>query len=487
MSTEEEIARRYAHRSGFALVGYRRVAIPVFRATVRVLMLEKKPLPVIPEFILRAIECGMLTPAEIAGILGLDQPVVDDGLRALLHSDDVMIGAVNESREHRVIITPKGRQTLSNARMIVPEEIEYQIDIDGLTRKAIPFLRQQAVRPIEVGKEGLTEIPASPRRKPNFEEVNQQARRYHNELQREGQESHRDLLDVLHLERVERLFRTDAIMLLYRAENGKETQAGFAIAEIQSPEHEAAFTRLKNDSLRPIIPESLAEDIHEVKPDWLPEDFDLSKSRERTTHLRSDVDRAHQEIRELTGRLNDTDSVNEKALLRAQLKAAEENLERLQATIDAITVHGVEVYEHPTYLQQAFDTARERLLIISPWIKGYVVNETFLKSLQTVIDRGATVYIGYGLDGENDRETDRDRAAIAKLEQLSKKNKGFRFKRLGDTHAKVLICDDWYISTSFNWLSFRGDPRLPFRDERGTYVRVKDAVEDMFSKYEVRF
>ena len=61
-------------------------------------------------------------------------------------------------------------------------------------------------------------------------------------------------------------------------------------------------------------------------------------------------------------------------------------------------------------------------------------------------------------------------------------------RRLGDTHAKVLIKDsDFFVITSFNWLSFRGDPSKPFREEWGTMVRDPTLVDDFYSEIVKRF
>jgi hypothetical protein len=43
------------------------------------------------------------------------------------------------------------------------------------------------------------------------------------------------------------------------------------------------------------------------------------------------------------------------------------------------------------------------------------------------------------------------------------------------------------IITSFNWLSFRGDAQLEFRDERGYYVGLTDTVNEVFETYRARF
>jgi phosphatidylserine/phosphatidylglycerophosphate/cardiolipin synthase-like enzyme len=46
------------------------------------------------------------------------------------------------------------------------------------------------------------------------------------------------------------------------------------------------------------------------------------------------------------------------------------------------------------------------------------------------------------------------------LKQLADRHKNFRFVYVGNTHRKTLVSDDSFaVVTSFNWLSFKGDPR----------------------------
>jgi hypothetical protein len=52
-----------------------------------------------------------------------------------------------------------------------------------------------------------------------------------------------------------------------------------------------------------------------------------------------------------------------------------------------------------------------------------------------------------------------------------------------DTHAKVLIWDDTWVSSSFNWLSFRGDPSKTFRQEEGILVRIPEKVAATYADY----
>jgi hypothetical protein len=99
-----------------------------------------------------------------------------------------------------------------------------------------------------------------------------------------------------------------------------------------------------------------------------------------------------------------------------------------------------------------------------------------------------TVYLGWGMSADEKDSPDADKAVLAALDELAERHDRFIFRRLGRTHAKVLICDDRFIVvTSFNWLSFKGDPKRTFRDERGTMVSIPSHVEEQFKELSARF
>ncbi|TPL57343.1 phospholipase D-like domain-containing protein [Mesorhizobium sp. B2-4-3] len=132
----------------------------------------------------------------------------------------------------------------------------------------------------------------------------------------------------------------------------------------------------------------------------------------------------------------------------------------------------VPVYDHPPLLREALESAVRRVIIVSPWITDSVVDKTFLHRLSHRLTEGVRVHIGYGLGPE-----ERIPEAIKQLEKLAATHSNFQFVRLGDTHAKILIKDDeWLVTTSFNWLSFRGDPKRTFREEWGTRVAIPEQV-----------
>ena len=168
-------------------------------------------------------------------------------------------------------------------------------------------------------------------------------------------------------------------------------------------------------------------------------------------------------------------------VLRAESEQANGRLAAAEASIEAIQVRQLEVFEHPPLLETAVANARTRLLIVSPWIRAAVVTKKFVDGLEAALARGVEVFLGYGL-GADDGASERDRAAEKLLADLGESHPGsFHLRRLGDTHAKVLVMDrEFVVVTSFNWLSFRGDRNRAFRDERGLYVALARTTDEVF-------
>jgi phosphatidylserine/phosphatidylglycerophosphate/cardiolipin synthase-like enzyme len=152
-----------------------------------------------------------------------------------------------------------------------------------------------------------------------------------------------------------------------------------------------------------------------------------------------------------------------------------------QRRVDDIPVRSVSVFEHPELLTKAINSARRRLLIISPWVRGGVVNANFVGALERRIRAGVDVHIGHGI-GSDDSQS--DEWALQKLSNLAARYKDkFHLVRLMNTHAKILIFDGIWINTSFNWLSFQGDPNRTFRMEEGTLVQIPSEVDKAFAQY----
>jgi phosphatidylserine/phosphatidylglycerophosphate/cardiolipin synthase-like enzyme len=150
-------------------------------------------------------------------------------------------------------------------------------------------------------------------------------------------------------------------------------------------------------------------------------------------------------------------------------------------------VRVLSVYDHPPLLKRAFESARSRVMIVSPWIRANVVDQEFVGRLVQCLERGVEVTIAYGIGRRDPGERPPDATARESLNALSKSFPKFRFVRKGDTHAKVLLVDSqFFVTTSFNWLSFRGDPKQPMREEEGTMVEDSMLVEEYYRKLAAR-
>jgi phosphatidylserine/phosphatidylglycerophosphate/cardiolipin synthase-like enzyme len=98
------------------------------------------------------------------------------------------------------------------------------------------------------------------------------------------------------------------------------------------------------------------------------------------------------------------------------------------------------------------------------------------------------ITIGYGLGPSDEGARQSDDEAERELLQLARDRASVVVHRLGDTHAKVLIKDAEYcVTTSFNWLSFLGDPRRSFREEWGTKVTDPSYIEHFYEELRKRF
>ena len=481
----EDVARLHGKRPGFQLISYREVALPVFKVRLKCLFLEEKAVAPIQEFVLRCVDNQLEDVETIANFLGVRQSAIREAAVDLMRSDDLALeGQMPDQRAHRLVLTSKGQETLKQAKTIVSQERQLPVVLDGLTRQLTIEPRGNLVKPSVMKDMGLVEVAPYPRGRPELEDFTMEAVA---QAVRNRRALGGNLIAVLDVESRERFFRTDAVALVFKSVKGESIQVGLAINGKLSEDHERAFSGASKGDFS-LLTTSIGDaqaDIRAVVPSEimqaLPESTD-------TSDLTTKRDAAAFEIADLEQQIQEADVRTDTEDLRRRLALAEQRQSDAEALLAAIPVRGLEVHEHPRYLRKALDDARERLLIVSPWIRGDVVDAMFLLKVEQAIQRGVNVFIGYGLEGEQHRESERDRRALQELERLAAQYGRMHLVRFGDTHAKVLVCDrSFAIVTSFNWLSFRGDPRRSFRDERGIYVGLPDFADAQFVSYEGRF
>lgn len=441
MNAEETAQRFSAERPGFDLVSYGEVGLPYFRVRLRLQVLEHKVIGPIDEFVLRGIAAGLNELPVLEAALGLDEAVIEATLVDLVEADAVEL-LHPDSGEGAMRITARGTSLLSDAKLVEATERTVEVDFDGLLRIPVPTL-PGPLEPRELVDRGLKEVPPYPAKRPDRDEMRLHAAAIE-QIARQAGGPRQQLSDVLAVRSVERRLRIfqPAVALVYRPQGSRRSQGqvAFAIGGQLSDPHAQVFARA-----------------------GLGRKLGIAK-------------RGIEDAKVAAGRVLGADLVE-----RIETAPITGTAEDRALEIPDNAVQWVETYEHPKLLRGALRECTSHLLVISPWLRAGVVDGEFLDLLDMALERDVEVYVGWGMSASEAASPDADPAARKELEDRVKRRKNLHFKRLGKTHAKVLICDDRFVVvTSFNWLSFQGDPKRTFRDERGTLVSIKEQVAEQF-------
>lgn len=476
----EQVLEEAAYaRPGYSLVSFKEAALPNYLLTTRLLTLEKKNLGPIEEACLGAIDAGLGDPDEISSFLGLPRVVLNSVLAGLNTTECINYSRPTELVDAAVTLTEKGRTTLGSMKEVVPQESVVKFFFDPYLRKIRLVSTESLYKPREIKEKGWFEVPLCGAKRPEVEDV--PLGDIDKVLQRLSRKDggSRELLAARRIERREMHF-LPCILLFYRSQTGNEIQVAFYLEEGFSLEHENAFRELGG-------PEQ-AGAKHALAPPEIPQLEDLvagvSEQEKVEELLTIEREVATQIAVESSGGAPATANLPEMGGV-TEAVAQSPAIARLRS----MTQRCIRMHEHPKLLRKALTETTERLLIVSPWITHHVVNSMFVMSLEALLRNGVEVMIGYGLaDEEGARGTDKAKqkptitfAAERELSGIQKKFDNFKLVFLGNTHRKLLVSDDKFaVVTSFNWLSFSGDPGKKPRDEFGFLVTEPDGVEGIF-------
>ncbi|WP_236415654.1 AAA domain-containing protein [Paenibacillus sp. JJ-223] len=144
--------------------------------------------------------------------------------------------------------------------------------------------------------------------------------------------------------------------------------------------------------------------------------------------------------------------------------------------------------DHYLLLMEALRHANKSIVIFSPWIMSYIVNDEFVSLVQAAMSRQVEVRIGFGYQGgkgidlgnipgivKRDNsygDYDKNVKSVSTLKEVM----GESLKYIPPIHSKILLVDDRYLFLgSHNWLSKLGKHK---RDEISCLV-----TEDRMIKY----
>lgn len=476
--TIEELAKQKANSvPNSTLVKYYEAGIPQWHLESVLTMLKPKKLSVLQEFILKFVASGINDVAEIRTFLGMNVTSINNAV-AVLQKDNLISVDIFQSK---LKITEKGEDALKEAATIVPEDIEYPLFVDGLignvyldTRRLYTAkeLRGFEIKPInaavekptldgleyEVVKRAIVSFKKShafeqDRLEGDLQEVSDVTKTYV-EYKKVNVLVFMNKADDIEIQVYDGSVRNDE----YSIELQKQYNNHTNVFDFDSHEKE---DESEDEALLSILPQEIIDSAKSFS-------YKDSTLEREISNLTTQMD----EIKEL----DETDE-KEKESATEKIRFLEKKIEEMKNErkgADRI----LSTYDHRPLLLDALDNANNSVIIVSPWIKAGGLNYEIIGRIERALQRRTRVIIGYGI---SERE-DNDRWILNQLNNIQKKpyGKNLQLIRLSNTHEKVLIKDnEFMVITSFNWLSFKGDPNRGFRQETGYYTESKEAIRQM--------
>ncbi|WP_132208849.1 hypothetical protein [Kribbella steppae] len=419
------------------LLAVEEAAIPVTIVHADVLAQERKPLPIIEEFLVRLVAAGIQDGHDVADMLGLERNQV-------LEAAAIQVSENNLRRAGTSLaLTAQGTEVVRNLAATQPVVRQLPVVFDRLVWRLADYNRSGLMTKKDARDQGRQLLPAAHKARIGLADVTAES---FNALlsARDGHERRVEILRVRKIAPNTHRYLPGQLLVYGDASRGDIELAVCIDGELQR-DHGLAL-----DATNAV--ERLGLSVGEPEPRPIL-DPDLEEQR---------IDLAQVE----------------------QIASAAPDEAATPSTVPAVAelaVRSVGVFEHADLLTQALDTAKKRLLIISPWVRSAVVTTDFLAMLEQRLRTGAEVTIAHGY---GDDDSGSDEYALKRLSNLaSRYHDRFTLARLKNTHAKILIFDGQWVSTSFNWLSFRGDPERTYRMEEGTLVSIPERVDEAYDRY----
>ena len=417
------------------LLAVEEAAVPVTVVQADVLAQERKPLPIIEEFLVRLVAEGVDDASEVAGMLGLQRDLV-------LEAAAIQVSENSLRRSNgRLSLTAQGKEVVRNLAATQPVIRQLPVVFDRLVWRLADYSRSGLMTKRDAQEQGRQILPAAQKARIGLADITTEG---FNALlsARDGRERRVEILRVRKVAPNTHRFLPAQLLVYGDPARGDIELAVCIDGELQQ-DHGLAL-----DSINAVERMGLSVGGPEPRPVL---DADLED-------LRVDL-----------------------AGVEEIVAAVPEENSSAAAVVSELAVRGVGVFEHPDLLGEALDTAKQRLLVISPWVRSAVVTTEFIAKLERRLRAGVEVTIAHGY---GDDDSGSDEYALKRLENLhSRYRDRFTLARLKNTHAKILIFDGQWVSTSFNWLSFRGDPERTYRMEEGTLVSIPNRVDAAYERY----
>ncbi|WP_067481881.1 hypothetical protein [Actinomadura hibisca] len=455
-------ARRYSDQHpGYRLAYAGEAAVPVSLLTLDVLAQQRKELPLVDEFVLRLADHGIHKISNMAAVLGIDTPTVSDAVVHQLSAETIEYRP-DSLGGRKVLLTYGGQRAVEELSTVTPQRTEYQTAFDRLLWKPIPHSRSDLVARADAEGLGMLVLPSARTAEVATSDVT--PRRLNLLLHQAQQDNGHPELEVLSVEAITRQPRLylPAVLLVFISDTADDQRFNLVVDDTLSESHDSALHQVGG----------LERTRIQIAPAVGEPDLPAPLRHQRTPY---DV------VRDLQRRADTPPPADDGTPVTVSPGTKEHESVTARAELDALTVRSVPLFEHRELLMTALDTARTRFLLAAPFVRDAVVTGDFLAKLETMLRQsGLTAHIGYGLGHDL---THSDNTALGRLRTLARRYPRLTVAHMPEPGTNVLIFDDTWVNSGFDWLSFRDQPTHTYRPEEGTLVRDKAHVDEQYSHY----
>ncbi|KAB8317058.1 hypothetical protein SD81_027665 [Tolypothrix campylonemoides VB511288] len=464
----ENKIRKYHSLPEAIVIDYKPIGYPFHVLNLDLTYLTNRQLQLAEEFVMKCLNYELNNYKEIAIFLGMDEKLIEKVLSELL-----LKGLIK--REDLLKLTESGLYALEQQTVLAPISETKTFYIDALNGKLRESFSLNLFDSKNNSNYALNKIVKKPR-KGHIEDIVDYYEHIEKILQNYNSYNNSNKVELIQVNNIEKVYTQwhELLLILYqRNPDDREIEYEiFSRGNIQV-EYRTTIEQLYAEGKK--ILDTIFQEIEDnLIHDNLVEEQILTPIPINEEHIKT-VEKLSVKIH----CLDDPDS-----LINSKKQSIKEERKKLIQELDYIKTQSkiseiIHTYEHRTYLFNALKEAKQRIMIVSPWITEYAVDENFIKMLEETLKREIQIYIFYGIKNSSQQNSPR---AIQKLTELSTYYKNFKFKKLKNTHRKILVCDTKFgIVTSFNFLSFRADPNLTYRDELGVIIRDSATIEDLFN------
>jgi predicted RNA-binding protein with RPS1 domain len=433
-----DAARRHAHAlPGHTLLAAEPCAIPASVLTLDVLVEQTEDLEAGQKYTLRALLGGIDTVEDLQLFLGLNDGDTGRAVAGLLLAEYITYQPPADGGLRRLQLLPAGQEAARDAQLRRPMSTTLQVVYDRLTGTVTDWRRNSLRRSNQAKADpGRLLLPPASSMPAGTTDLSIAA--VTSVLDPHTRDGAR-LLGISGITENRSYYR-DAILLVFTDDETRHLRLGIDIDGKWSEPHTAAL-----------------ESIGAV---------------ERLRLSAAPVEHPHEPVTEAGERLSRAD------VLALQTAGDDPAGDGSDAALNRAAIRWLGVYEHPAWLDDALANSRRRLLISSPHIRTTVADARWIRALEKLA-RTVDVTIVWGPGHEDGT----DREALDALHAAARRANRLGVVRAATTPARVLVSDSFYITTSFNWLSFRGEPSRTYRQDDGELVKDQALTDRAYDAY----